>query len=113
NLDKPVVAAVHGFEMRAGLSLALAADFRIAARSAGFSCAFVNIGLVPDTGASYFLTKILGYAKATELMMLGETFNADQALSMGLVNRVVPDEEVKTVAVKLAEKLSKKPAGSI
>jgi 2-(1,2-epoxy-1,2-dihydrophenyl)acetyl-CoA isomerase len=94
NLEKPVVAGINGFTFGAGLGLSLACDFRIASKSSTFSCAFVNIGLVPDTGTSFFLTKLLGYGKATELIMLGETFDANEALKIGLVNKVVSDENL-------------------
>jgi 2-(1,2-epoxy-1,2-dihydrophenyl)acetyl-CoA isomerase len=113
NLEKPIIASINGFAMGAGLSLALACDFRIAAKSSSFSCAFVNIGLVPDSGASFFLTKLLGSAKATELMFLGDTFNTDQAMEMGLLNRVAPDEDLKKVVGDFAAKLAKRPAQSI
>ncbi len=113
NLEKPIIGAINGFAMGAGLSFALACDFRIAAKSTTYSCAFVNIGLVPDCGGSFFLTKLLGYAKATELMMLGDTINSDQALELGLLNRVVPDDELSIVAKNFALELSKKPSQSI
>jgi 2-(1,2-epoxy-1,2-dihydrophenyl)acetyl-CoA isomerase len=113
NLEKPIVAAINGFAMGAGLSLALACDFRIAAKSSTFSCAFVNIGLVPDSGASFFLTKLLGSAKATELMFLGDTFNTDQALEMGLLNRVATDEDLKVVVRNFALTLAKRPAEAV
>lgn len=113
NLEKPIVAAINGFAYGAGFSLALASDFRIASQSSTYSCAFVNIGLVPDSGASFFLTKLLGYARATELMMLGENIDANQALALGLVTKLVSDEELKEVALKYAEALTKKPSGSL
>jgi 2-(1,2-epoxy-1,2-dihydrophenyl)acetyl-CoA isomerase len=113
NLEKPIIASINGFAMGAGLSFALACDFRIAAKSSTYSCAFVNIGLVPDCGSSFFLTKLLGYAKATELMMLGETINSDQALELGILNRVVPDDELGVVTKNFALELSKKPSQSI
>lgn len=113
NLEKPIIASINGFAMGAGLSLALACDFRIAAKSSSFCSSFVNIGLVPDTGTSFFLTKLLGTTRATELMVLGEIFNSDQAFDFGLLNRVVADEDLKTVVQSFAQLLTKKPAGSI
>jgi 2-(1,2-epoxy-1,2-dihydrophenyl)acetyl-CoA isomerase len=113
NLEKPVIAGINGFTFGAGLGLSLACDFRIASRSSTFSCAFVNIGLVPDTGTSFFLTKLLGYAKATELIMLGETFDSNQALKMGLVNKVVSDENLDNALQNMANKLLNKPISSI
>lgn len=113
NLDKPIIAAVNGFAFGAGFSLALACDFRVAGKKSSFSCAFVNIGLVPDSGASFFLTKLLGVTKATELMMLGNTINAEQANELGLLNHLVETDEVEAVAKKLALELAKKPSTSI
>lgn len=113
NLDKPIIAAINGFAFGAGFSLALACDFRVASKKSSFSCAFVNIGLIPDSGASFFLTKLLGVTKATELMMLGNTINAEQANDLGLLNYLVEPEEVAVVAKKLASELSKKPSTSI
>lgn len=113
NLEKPIVALINGFTMGAGFSIALACDFRIAAKSSAFGCAFVNIGLVPDSGASFFLTKLIGAAKATELLMLGDTINSDQAFSLGLLNRVVPDDELAVVGQKFARELSQKPSEAV
>lgn len=113
NLDKPIIAAINGFAFGAGFSLALACDFRVATQNSSYSCAFVNIGLVPDTGASFFLTKFLGAAKATELMMLGNTINAEEAHRLGLLNKLVSDEELESSVKALAVELSKKPSGSL
>jgi len=113
NLEKPVIAVINGFAVGAGLGLALACDFRIAGQSSTYSCAFINIGLVPDSGTSFFLTRLLGYAKATELMITGKNFNAVQALEWGLLNRVVGDNEVEVVAKNFAEDLAKKPTETI
>ena len=91
-MPKPVVAAVNGPAVGIGLSLALAADLVVAAESAYFLLAFVNIGLVPDGGSSLFVPTRVGFARATEMAMLGERIPAAQALEWGLVNRVVPDD---------------------
>ena len=93
-LEKPVIASVNGVAAGAGMSLALAADFRIAGESATFIQAFVRIGLVPDAGSSYFLPRLVGTAKALELAMLGETVDSAEALRLGLVHRVVPDADL-------------------
>ncbi len=93
-LEKPVIASVNGVAAGAGMSLALAADFRIAGESATFIQAFVRIGLVPDAGSSYFLPRLVGTAKALELTMLGETVDSAEALRLGLVHRVVPDKDL-------------------
>lgn len=113
NLDKPIVACVNGFAFGAGFSLALACDFRVSGQKSSFSCAFVNIGLVPDSGASFFLTKLTGAAKATELMMLGNTIDANTAFQIGILNKVVEDDKVMEEAEKLATELSKKPSSSL
>jgi len=105
-MEKPVLAAVNGPAVGAGFSLALAADLRIAARSASFRMAFVNLGLVPDCAATLTLVQHVGYARAAELCLLGEDLSAEDALRWGLVNRVVPDEELAPAARELAEKLA-------
>jgi 2-(1,2-epoxy-1,2-dihydrophenyl)acetyl-CoA isomerase len=108
-MDKPVVAAVNGVAAGAGFSVALAADLRIAAESATFVQAFVRIGLVPDAGSTFFLPALVGYARAAELMMLGDTIDALQAREIGLVNRVVPDAELPAVTAGLAGRLARGP----
>lgn len=113
NLNKPIIAAINGFAFGAGFSLALACDFRIASKNSSYSCAFVNIGLVPDTGASFFLTKFLGAAKATELMMLGNTIDSEEAYRLGLLNKLVDDSELAETVKSFATELSKKPSGSL
>ncbi len=105
-VGKPVIAAVRGPAVGIGLSLALCCDLIVAAESAYFLLAFVNISLVPDGGSSLFVPNRVGMARATEMAMLGERVPAEQALQWGLVNRVVPDdrldEEVAALAVRLA-----------
>ncbi len=108
-MDKPVVAAVHGPAVGIGLSLALSCDLVIAARSAYFLLAFVNIGLVPDGGASLFVPSRVGMARATEMAMLGERIDATQALQWGLVNRVVDDERLQQEAGELSARLAAGP----
>jgi 2-(1,2-epoxy-1,2-dihydrophenyl)acetyl-CoA isomerase len=103
---KAVVAAINGAAAGAGLNLALACDMRLAAASARFAASFVKIGLVPDWGGTWLLTRLVGTAKAMELMMSGDRFEADEALRLGLVNQVYPDasfrQEVQAFAVRLA-----------
>ena len=94
SLEKPVIAAVNGAAAGAGLSLACACDVRIAAESASFVPAFINIGLVPDAGGSYFVHRLLGYARAFEWMTSGHRLSAPEAKEWGLVTAVVPDEEL-------------------
>jgi 2-(1,2-epoxy-1,2-dihydrophenyl)acetyl-CoA isomerase len=111
-LPKPVVAAVNGPAVGIGCSLALAADLIVAAESSYFLLAFVNIGLVPDGGSTAFLPARIGYARAAEMAMLGERVPATQALDWGLVNRVVPDDELESEAGKLLERLANGPTRS-
>ena len=108
-LPIPIVAAVNGPAAGAGASLALCADLVIAARSAYFLQAFVNIGLIPDAGATWLLPRLVGRARALEMMMLGERISADQALEWGLIARVVDDEFLAEEAVALATRLAQGP----
>jgi 2-(1,2-epoxy-1,2-dihydrophenyl)acetyl-CoA isomerase len=111
-MPKPVIAAVNGPAVGIGCSLALAADLVVAAESAYFLLAFVNIGLVPDGGSTAFLPARVGYARAAEMAMLGERVPAQQALDWGLINRVVPDGDLEDAAEKLLELLAKGPTRS-
>ena len=108
-LDIPVVAAVNGPCAGAGCSLALSADIVVADRSAYFLQAFVNIGLIPDAGATWLLPRLAGRARALEMMMLGERIPAEQALAWGLVSRVVEDEHLASEAMLLATRLAQGP----
>jgi 2-(1,2-epoxy-1,2-dihydrophenyl)acetyl-CoA isomerase len=105
-LDQPIVAAVNGVAAGAGASLAFASDIRLAADSATFLLAFGRIGLVPDSGATWFLPRLVGQAKAVELALLGDPLSATDAERFGLVARVVPADrlaaEAHAVAVRLA-----------
>ena len=105
-LDRPIVAAVNGVAAGAGMSLALACDLRIAAESARFVLAFGRIGLVPDSGASWCLPRIVGAGHAAELALLGGSVDAARALRIGLVNRVVPDSELGAAAREIAMTLA-------
>jgi 2-(1,2-epoxy-1,2-dihydrophenyl)acetyl-CoA isomerase len=111
-MPKPVVAAVNGPAVGIGCSLALAADLIVAAESAYFLLAFVNIGLVPDGGSTAFLPARVGYARAAEMAMLGERVPADQALDWGLVNRVVPDDQLESASGELLDRLANGPTRS-
>jgi len=111
-MPKPVVAAVNGPAVGIGCSLALAADLIVAAESAYFLLAFVNIGLVPDGGSTAFIPARVGYARAAEMAMLGERVPAAQALDWGLINRVVPDADLEADAGALLERLANGPTRS-
>lgn len=111
-VPKPVVAAVHGAAAGIGASLALACDLIVAAESAYFLLAFVNIGLVPDGGSSLLVPARVGFTRAAEMAMLGERVSAGQALGWGLVNRVWPDGEFPARADELVMRLAAGPTRS-
>jgi 2-(1,2-epoxy-1,2-dihydrophenyl)acetyl-CoA isomerase len=106
NMPFPVIAEVQGACAGAGLSVMMACDFAIAGTAAQFKTAYTQIGLSPDGGSTYFLPRLLGMRKATELIMLSETINAEQAVALGLVNRVVAMEALSTETMRLAEHLA-------
>jgi 2-(1,2-epoxy-1,2-dihydrophenyl)acetyl-CoA isomerase len=105
-MPKPVIAAVNGPAAGIGLSLALACDLVVAAESAYFLLAFVNIGLVPDGGSSLLVPSRVGFARAAELALLGERLEARKALDWGLINRVWPDEEFAEQSARLLDRLA-------
>jgi 2-(1,2-epoxy-1,2-dihydrophenyl)acetyl-CoA isomerase len=105
-LDQPVIAAVNGVAAGAGASLAFACDLRIAAADARFVLAFGRIGLVPDSGATWFLPRLVGAARAAEIALVGDPIDADEALRIGLVNRVVPADSLVAEAQAMAERLA-------
>ena len=111
--DVPVICAVNGPAAGVGCSLALAADFTIAGRSAYFLQAFVNIGLVPDGGSTWLLARAVGRARATRMMMLGEKIGAEQAEDWGLIYKCVDDELLMDEARALATKLANGPTLAI
>jgi len=108
-LPKPTIAMVNGPAAGAGLAFALACDLRIAGASARLVTAFVRVGFSGDFGGSYFLTKLVGTAKARELYFTGRPVDANEALSLGLVNRVVADEELRDTTMELARSLAHGP----
>ena len=108
-LEVPVIAAVNGVAAGAGMGLALACDIVIAARSATFIQAFARIGLVPDSGASFFLPRLAGVARAMGLTMLGEKISAEQAAAWGIIWKVVDDDKLTVEADALARQLARGP----
>jgi 2-(1,2-epoxy-1,2-dihydrophenyl)acetyl-CoA isomerase len=106
---KPVIAALNGTAAGAGLSLALACDLRIAAAGTSLIVVFVRVGLVPDAGSLFFLTRMLGLSKATELAMSGDPLPIDDAHKLGLVAAVVPPEQLMTAAMERARRLNDGP----
>jgi 2-(1,2-epoxy-1,2-dihydrophenyl)acetyl-CoA isomerase len=109
-MPHPVIAAVHGAVAGFGLSLMCACDLAVAADSSYFTSAYRHIGLTPDGGATYALPRIVGAKKAMEIVLLGERFGVDEALRLGLVNRVVPEAELGAAVGKLAAALAGGPA---
>jgi 2-(1,2-epoxy-1,2-dihydrophenyl)acetyl-CoA isomerase len=112
-LPIPIVSAVRGAAAGIGCSLALAADFTIASRTAYFLQAFVNIGLVPDGGASWMLPRLIGKARAAEMMMLGERIGAEKAVEWGMIHKVVDDETLEDEARALAVRLAAGPTQAL
>lgn len=112
-MEKPVVAALHGPVYGAGMGMALACDVRVASESAKFSVAFVKIGLMPDAGVSFFLPRIVGLGRAMELSMTGDAVEADEAYSIGLVNKLVEEEKLTEEARALAGKLASLPTRAL
>lgn len=108
-IEKPVIAAVNGVAAGAGANLALACDIVIAAESAYFLQAFSKIGLIPDTGGTFFLPRLIGLPRASALMMLGEKVSAKEAVSMGMIYKAVPDAEFENTAMNIAIQLAKMP----
>jgi 2-(1,2-epoxy-1,2-dihydrophenyl)acetyl-CoA isomerase len=109
----PFIAAVNGVAAGAGAGFALAADIVLAARSATFVQAFIRIGLVPDSGASYLLTHLVGDARARALAMLGDSIDADTAERWGMIWKAVDDEALPAEAESLAQRLARSPAAAL
>jgi len=112
-MEKPIIAAVNGPATGAGFNIALACDIILASDKAKFSEVFVKIGLIPDMGGFYFLPMRIGVHRAKELMMTGRMVDAQEAASMGLVNRLVPHDELMTAAMEMALSLSKGASRSL
>lgn len=112
-MDKPVLGSINGVAAGAGCSLALACDMRIASEKARFIEVFVRVGLVPDSGSSYFLPRLVGLARAFEMAFLGDDVGADEALRIGLVNRVVSVEDLEQATRDLAKRLAQGPTKAI
>jgi len=110
---KPVIAGVNGVAAGAGLSLAIACDVRIASEDARLTQAFVKIGLIPDSGGTYLLPRVVGYAKALELSIGGDMLDADEAHRINLVNRVVPADSFADELREYAERLAAMPTLAI
>lgn len=109
NLPKPVVTSIQGVAVGAGCNLAFAGDIIVASKKAKFSEIFSNIGLIPDAGGTYLLPRLIGRAKAKEHVFLHTMIGADEALQLGIVNRVVEPEELEAEVMNLAQELAKGP----
>jgi len=112
-LPKPIIGAINGVAAGAGMSLALACDLRIAAESATFLQAFIKVGLVPDSGSTWLLPRLVGSARALELMLSGRRVTAQEALGLGIVNEVVPDDDLRERAHAVARGLADGPTLTI
>jgi 2-(1,2-epoxy-1,2-dihydrophenyl)acetyl-CoA isomerase len=108
-IEKPVIAAINGVAAGAGANIALACDITIATESASFIQAFSKIGLIPDSGGTFFLPRIIGMQKATALMMLGDNISAKDAETMGMIYKVVANDEFAEASYAIAAKLAKMP----
>jgi 2-(1,2-epoxy-1,2-dihydrophenyl)acetyl-CoA isomerase len=109
SLEKPVICAVNGVAAGAGANIALACDIVLAGSSASFIQAFSKIGLIPDSGGTFFLPRIIGLQRAAALMMLGDKISAEQALQYGMVYKVIPDDKLDEEAEKIAMLLASMP----
>ncbi|HTQ64484.1 MAG TPA: enoyl-CoA hydratase-related protein [Puia sp.] len=108
-IEKPVVAAVNGVAAGAGANIALCCDVVVAAQSASFIQAFSKIGLIPDSGGTYFLPRLIGWQKASALMMLADKISSEEALQLGMIYKVFPDEYFAESSKKIAETLAQMP----
>ena len=113
SIEKPIVCAVNGIAAGAGANIALACDIVVAAESAAFLQAFSKIGLVPDSGGTYFLPRLVGLPRAAALMMLGEKVSALDAVTMGMIYKVFPDADLENESLKLTAKLAALPTKAL
>jgi len=112
-IEKPIIARLNGIAAGSGASIALACDIRIASEEAGLKQAFIGVGLVPDSGSSYFLTRMIGPGRALELIMTGKTIPAREAEQLGLINKVVAAAELDKTTDELAHKLANGPTKAL
>jgi enoyl-CoA hydratase/carnithine racemase len=113
NFDKPLIAAVQGAAIGGGTTMLTHCDFVYAGETAKFQMPFINLGLVPEFGSSCSVPMRIGHLRAAELILLGLPFDARRAAELGLVTRVVPDQELLAMATETAQKLAEKPAGAL
>ncbi len=108
DLDKPVIAAINGAAMGAGMDMAIMCDIRVCSEKAKLAEAYINMGLAPGDGGAYFLPRLVGISKALELLLTGDVLGAQEALQLGIVNRVVPHGHLMEETLHLAEKIGAK-----
>ena len=109
DLDKPIIAAINGAAMGAGLDMAIMCDLRVCSDRAKLAESYIMMGLVPGDGGAYFLPRLVGLAKALELLFTGDVLSPEEALGIGLLNRIVPHDRLMEETMTLAEKISNKP----
>ena len=112
-LEKPVIAAINGFALGEGCDLALACDFRLASKNARLGMTYTQLGLVPDAGGACRLIQLVGLSKAKELIFFGEPINTKEALQIGMIDKVVPAQDLDAAALELARRLATKSPGAL
>lgn len=112
-IEKPVIASLNGTARGAGLDMALMCDLRIAAASAVFAQSYINVGMIAGDGGTYFLTRLVGTARALEMFWTGRAVSAEEAREMGFVNRVVPDEDLARETTELARQIAGQPQDAV
>jgi len=113
SMEKPVIASVNGVAAGAGCSLALACDMRVASENASFIEVFINVGLIPDSASTWTLPRLVGFGRAMELCLTGRPVKANEALAIGLVNQVVPAEQLDAATQKVATRLASLPGKAL
>lgn len=113
SIEKPIVAAVNGVAAGAGANIALACDVVVASENASFIQAFSKIGLIPDSGGTFFLPRLIGFQKASALMMLGDKVSAIEAEKLGMIYKVIPPENFEAEVLKLTTTLAKMPTKAL
>jgi enoyl-CoA hydratase/carnithine racemase len=113
DLSKPIIAQVEGFAVGIGSTILLHCDLVYASETAKFTLPFVNLGLVPEAASSFFLPRLAGHQRASEILFFGETFDAETARSIGMVNQVVPSDSIDAFVLERAKKLTEKPADAL
>lgn len=112
-MPKPIIGAINGVAAGAGMSMAMACDIRLAAESASFLQAFVKIGLIPDSGSTWMLPRLVGMTRALDLMLTGRKISVQEALSYGLINQIVPDADLMATATQTAAEFAAAPTRAI